>query len=385
MRLRLSGQAFKMVSAANVLLESDICTPEEKMGSKKSAASPDRITGDSRSSASSISSASAKRAFTPFPAQITGLLLERLAQSLLYASDEKAEGAAAFLEKRPARFGKSMTGTAVSGRPGTAENGRKLAQSAAAPTTIARNTFREAIRDRILYNLVLFVLLLTGSAIVLGELTDGHEARTIINIGLNAMLLFGAFIAIFVGVGLVWKEIEKRTVYAIFAKPVRRSEFVVGKYLGLVLTLLVNVAIMGAGVSLALIYVGGGTLSGTVWGSIYLIFLELAILTAIAILFSSFSTPALSALLTFLIFLIGHLSSSLRELASAMESTATRVIFDGIYYVMPNLALFSFRTEAANGLVPNTEMILGGTAYAVIYSAVLLVIAIAIFSRRNFK
>ncbi len=251
--------------------------------------------------------------------------------------------------------------------------------------TIARNTFREAVRDRILYNLVLFVLLLTGSAIVLGELTDGHEARTIINIGLNAMLLFGAFIAIFVGVGLVWKEIEKRTVYAIFAKPVRRSEFVVGKYLGLVLTLLVNVAIMGAGVSLALIYVGGGALAGTVWGSIYLIFLELAILTAVAILFSSFSTPALSALLTFLIFLIGHLSSSLRELASAMESTATKLIFDGIYYVMPNLALFSFRTEAANGLVPNTEMIIGGTAYAVIYSAVLLVIAIAIFKRRNFK
>ena len=98
---------------------------------------------------------------------------------------------------------------------------------------IAKNTFREAIRDRILYNLVLFVLLITACAILLGELTDGQEARTIVNIGLNAMLLFGTFIAIFVGVGLVSKEIEKKTVFAIFAKPVRRGEFIVGKYLGL--------------------------------------------------------------------------------------------------------------------------------------------------------
>src|ERR1043165_5500884 len=106
--------------------------------------------------------------------------------------------------------------------------------------TIARNAFREAVRDRVLYNLVLFVLLITGSAVFLGELTAGQEARTTVNLGLGAMLVFGAFISIFVGVSLVSKEIEKRTVYAIFAKPVSRAEFVVGKYLGLCLTLLVN-------------------------------------------------------------------------------------------------------------------------------------------------
>jgi Cu-processing system permease protein len=199
------------------------------------------------------------------------------------------------------------------------------------------------------------------------------------------MLLFGAFIAIFVGVGLVWKEIEKRTVYAIFAKPVRRAEFVIGKYLGLCLTLLVNVAIMGAGVSLALLSVGGGAFAASIWGGVYLIFLELTIITAVAILFSSFSTPALSALLSFLIFVIGHLSTSLRELASGMESAAAKYLFEGIYYVMPNLALFSFRTETANGLVPSMSMLLGGTAYALIYVAVLLVITVVIFNRRNFK
>ncbi len=112
---------------------------------------------------------------------------------------------------------------------------------------IARNTFREAVRDRILYNLVIFVLLITAAAIFLGELTAGQEARTIVNLGLNAMLLFGAFIAIFVGVGLVSKEIEKRTIYAIFSKPVTRGEFIIGKYLGLCLTLLANVIVMGGG------------------------------------------------------------------------------------------------------------------------------------------
>src|SRR5215212_4664009 len=94
--------------------------------------------------------------------------------------------------------------------------------------SIARNTFREAVRDRVLYNLVVFVLLITASAIFLGELTAGHEARTIVNLGLSAMLLFGAFISIFVGVSLVSKEIEKRTIYAIFSKPVGRAEFIIG-------------------------------------------------------------------------------------------------------------------------------------------------------------
>ena len=151
--------------------------------------------------------------------------------------------------------------------------------------TIAKNAFREAVRDRILYNLIIFVLLITASAIFLGELTAGQESRVIVNLGLSSVLLFGAFIAIFVGVSLVWKEIEKRTVYSIFSKPIGRGEFIVGKYLGLCLTLLVNVVIMGIGVTLALVYVGGGRLIGGVWAAVLLIFLELTIVTAVAIMF----------------------------------------------------------------------------------------------------
>lgn len=251
--------------------------------------------------------------------------------------------------------------------------------------TIARNTFREAVRDRVLYNLVLFVLLVTGSAIFLGELTDGHEARTIINLGLGAMLVFGAFISIFVGVSLVSKEIERRTVFAIFSKPITRGEFIVGKYLGLCLTLLVNVLVMGVGVSFALLYVGGGNLAFSIWGAIFLIFLELAILTAAAILFSSFSSPALSALLTFFIFIIGHFSSSLRDFAENIGSNTTKIFFNFLYYVLPNLSFYSFRTDAAHGDVPPSSMIFGAVLYSLVYVGILLAATILIFSRRNFK
>ena len=252
---------------------------------------------------------------------------------------------------------------------------------------IARNTFREAVRDRVLYNLVLFVLLITVAAIFIGELSGGQERKIIVDLGLSAMLLFGAFISIFVGVGLVFKEIERRTIYAIFSKPVGRGEFLVGKYLGLSLTLLLNVLIMGLGVSLALIYVSGGwdPLAGRIWAAVVLIYLELLILTGIALLFSSFSSPALSALLTFFVFIIGHFSSDLKSLSNSLGSTAARWLFAGLYYLLPNLSNYSFITPAAHGQVPDVLTVSMNLAYALVYVAILLAAATLIFRRRNFK
>jgi ABC-type transport system involved in multi-copper enzyme maturation permease subunit len=251
--------------------------------------------------------------------------------------------------------------------------------------TIARNAFREAVRDRVLYNLILFVLLITASAVFLGELTAGQEARVIVDLGLSASLVFGTFISIFVGVSLVWKEIEKKTVFSIFSKPIGRGEFVVGKYLGLCGTLLVNVAVMGIGISLAELYVGGTHYIAPIWGAITLIYLELTITTAVAILFSSFSTPALSALLTFFIFLIGHFSASLRELADNLGSRGAIVFFDAIYYLLPNLAHFGFIANSASGETAPLGLIGNCALYAMFYDAVLLGFAVLIFSRRNFK
>ena len=252
---------------------------------------------------------------------------------------------------------------------------------------IARNAFREAVRDRVLYNLVLFVLLLTGVAVFIGELSGGQERKIIVDLGLSAMLLFGVFIAIFVGVGLVYKEIERRTIYAIFSKPVGRGEFIVGKYLGLCLTLLVNVVVMGAGVSLALIYVtrGWDPLALCIWPAVLLIYVELMVVTGIALLFSSFSSPALSALLTFFLFIIGHFSADLKGLANSMGSTAARWLFGGLYYLLPNLANLSFITPAAHGQLPNAAHAAAVILYGFVYIVVILAAATMIFSRRNFK
>lgn len=252
---------------------------------------------------------------------------------------------------------------------------------------IARNAFREAVRDRVLYNLVVFALLLIAGAIFLGELSAGQEAKIIVDLGLSAILLFGVFISIFVGVGLVYKEIERRTLYAILSKPIGRGEFLLGKYLGLCLTLLVNVAIMGTGLSLALIYVkrGWDPLVLRIWPAILLIYVELMILTGVAMLFSAFSSPALSALLTFFVFVIGHFSADLKMLANSMGSAPARWFFAGLYYLLPNLANYNAITIAAHGLMPEARSLLAAVGYGFIYVGVLLAATTLVFSRRNLK
>jgi ABC-type transport system involved in multi-copper enzyme maturation permease subunit len=273
--------------------------------------------------------------------------------------------------------------------------GGRARASAAAPArraalgriaTIARNAFREAVRDRVLYNLVLFALLLTGGAIFLGELSAAQEAKIIVDMGLSAMLLFGVFIATFVGVGLVSKEIERRTVYAIFAKPVGRGEFLVGKYLGLCLTLAVNVAVMGAGVSVALAYVKGGPdpLVWKIWPAVLLIFFELTVVVAVALLFSSFSTPALSALLTFAVFVIGHFSADMKSFASAGGAGA-RLLFGALYYLLPNFSHFSYITDASHGRTPDAASFAVAVSYAVVYVSAVVSASALVFKRRNFK
>jgi Cu-processing system permease protein len=252
---------------------------------------------------------------------------------------------------------------------------------------IARNAFREAVRDRVLYNLVVFVLLLTAGAILLGELSAAQESKIIVDMGLSAMLIFGVFIAIFVGVGLVYKEIERRTVYAIFSKPVGRGEFLVGKYLGLCATIAVNVAVMSVGVALALIYVRGGydPLVARIFPAVALVFFELTIVVAVALLFSSFSSPALSALLTFGVFVIGHFSADMRLSGSSNGTTTARALFGALYYLLPNFSHYAYITDASHGVTPTPSAFAAAVIYALLYDAVLLVAATLIFNRRNFK
>jgi ABC-type transport system involved in multi-copper enzyme maturation permease subunit len=252
---------------------------------------------------------------------------------------------------------------------------------------IALNTFRESARDRVLYNLVLFVLLLIVASVVMGRIAVGQEAKVVIDLGLSSMTIFGVLIAIFLGIGLVSKEIEKQTIANILSKPVRRSEFILGKYFGLCLTLLASSAVMAIAITLALVYVKGGfdAQQLQLWSAVFLIFLELAIITAVALFFSCFSTPALSALFTLLIFLIGRWSPDLKLVAETSTSVITRVVSRGLYHLLPNLANFNYINETAHGQSAPWQIIAGSAVYAAFYIAALLAAAVIIFERRNFK
>ncbi len=142
---------------------------------------------------------------------------------------------------------------------------------------------------------------------------------------------------------------------------------------------------MGAGVSVALLIVGGGGLAFRIWGAVSLIFFELTVITAIAILFSSFSSPALSALLTFLVFVIGHFSASLRDFAANLGSESAKFFFNFLYYFLPNLSFYSFVTNAAHGDVPPATYLATVILYTVVYASIVIAFAALIFSRRNFK
>lgn len=251
-------------------------------------------------------------------------------------------------------------------------------------TVIALNTFREALRDKILYNLVFFGLLLIGSSILLGALTMGERAKIIQDIGLASINLFGVLIAIFVGIGLVSKEIEKRTIYSIIAKPIPRYQFLLGKYAGLSLTLFVNVSIMVAGFFLTLL-VGQAGLEPALLKAIGLIFMELLVITAVAVMFSTFTTPTLSAIFTVAIYVIGHLTSDLRVLGGKLHNDLAKAVLDGFYYTLPNLETFNVKGPAVHGMPIEPIYLITAVAYGATYGAVILILACVIFQCRDFK
>jgi ABC-type transport system involved in multi-copper enzyme maturation permease subunit len=252
---------------------------------------------------------------------------------------------------------------------------------------IALNTFREAVRDRVLYNLVAFVLLLIGAALIFSQASLGQEARIITDAGLSAVRLFGLAIAIFIGVGLVYKEIEKRTVAVLLSKPIRRSQFILGKYFGLCLTLLVNTAVMTGALMLALLYAQSGftSLQVQLWPVAYLLCLELLVMTAWALLFSAFSTPLLSALFTVLLFILGNWAADLRLFAETSSAWFTRALCRVLYHIVPNLPNFNFIAPLVHGQRVPVTLVAGATAYAVLYITALLALTMLIFERRNFK
>src|SRR5262245_42217576 len=252
---------------------------------------------------------------------------------------------------------------------------------------IALNTFRESARDRPLYNLARPAILLVVASLVVGRVAVGQEAKIIIDLGLSAMTVFGALIAILLGIGLVSKDIENGAIANVISKPVRRPESLLDKYVGLCLPRSLSSAGTAAAIAVALIYAQGGVAAAQLrlWPAAWLIFLELAIITAVALLFSCFSSPALSAMFALLIFLIGRWSPDLKLLAETSSSGVARAVSRTIYHLAPNLANFNYVNETARGETAPWRMVAGNTAYAVFYIAAMLAAAALIFNRRNFK
>src|SRR5580700_2450498 len=251
---------------------------------------------------------------------------------------------------------------------------------------IASNTFREAVRDRVLYNLIAFAVLMCGASILVGQISIGIERLVVINLGLTAISLFGMVIAIFIGIGLVSKEIEKRTLYTVLSRPVRRWEFIVGKFFGLAGTLVVNTFFMAIGVFLALLYVSQRfqTADGWVLVALYFIVLQFLMITALALFFSSFSSPLLSAVFAFSLFVIGSFAEDLRGFA-AMARGATRWLATGAAYLVPNLSAFNIVSSIAHEQPVAGQLIWQNTWYAMFYAAMALSGAVLVFEHRNLK
>jgi len=248
--------------------------------------------------------------------------------------------------------------------------------------TIARNTFKEVLRDKVFYNLFVFALLMIGSALLLGTLTIGEQSKIIKDIGLASIDLFGVLIAIFVGVGLISKEIEKRTIYTIIAKPVHRYQFLLGRFAGLVFTMWVNTAVMLVAFCVILV-VGGTSPDSGLMKAVGLMTVAQLIVLSVAMLFSTFTTPTLSGIFTLALYVIGELTTDLKTLSEKL-SGVSRGLLSGSYYLLPNLALFNVKGEAVHGVPITAGYMLTAIGYGVSYAAVVLLLSCFVFQRRDF-
>lgn len=262
---------------------------------------------------------------------------------------------------------------------------------------VAGAVFRETVRDRVPYSLVVFATLLIAASYLISQLTAGQDLKIIKDLGLAAMAVFGLLIAVFIGIGLVTKEVEKRSIYALLAKPISREQFLLGKYAGLAFTLVVNLGAMAVAYFAVLLYTDLTTAASIKAGwpapavdprllvAVGLILAEMMLVTAVALFFSTFSSPLLSTLLTLGLWVAGHFNADLRNFEAVVDSPVAAAVARALYYVLPNLAPFDVKAEVVHGVPVAWAAVAWTLAYAAVYIAALLVAAILIFRRRDFK
>ncbi|WP_313887265.1 ABC transporter permease [Nodosilinea sp. FACHB-141] len=251
---------------------------------------------------------------------------------------------------------------------------------------IARTVFLEVIRDRILYLVALFALLLVIARVLLPDISAGAENKILMDLGLASIHLLSVVVAVFVGTGLINKEIEKRTVLVLIAKPVSRAEFIIGKHLGLTAVLAVLIAALGAIFVLVLAASGVPFSLGSLVLALLFTTLEAALLVAVAIVFGVFTSSLLATMLTFAVYLMGHLSQDLVAFGKLSETPAVQRLTNVLYLVLPDLERLNLRNAAAYGieLLPTPPELFGHALYGLLYTALLLSVSIIIFSRRQF-
>jgi ABC-type transport system involved in multi-copper enzyme maturation permease subunit len=262
---------------------------------------------------------------------------------------------------------------------------------------IAVNVFKESVRDKVLYSIVVFAVLLIATSYLLGQISAGQDVKIIKDLGLASISIFGLLIAVFIGIGLVWKEVEKRSIYALLSKPMRRDQLVLGKYFGLVLTLLINVTVMTGAFYALLAYIQltfpvplkqswpAPAPDPALLKAIVLIMVELMLVTAIALFFSTFSSPFLSAMLTIGLWVIGHFNDDLRNFGAVVGSPIAAWITTALYYVLPNFAAFDVKAQVVHAQAVPLGYVGLTALYGITYLALVLAGAATIFSRRDFK
>jgi ABC-type transport system involved in multi-copper enzyme maturation permease subunit len=262
---------------------------------------------------------------------------------------------------------------------------------------VAWHVFKESVRDRVLYAIVAFAAILVAASLLIGEITAGQDLKIMKDLGLATIELAGFVMSVFVGIGLVAKEIERRSIYSLLAKPLPRWEFIVGKYAGLVLTIAVNVALMTLVFYLMLAWMGwrAPTSVRAAWDApavdpaillaIVLILAELALLTALALCFSTFSSSALlSFVFTLGVWIAGVESADMRHFGDLVTSPGTPVVV-AIGWILPAFSAFDIKADVVHGHAVGVGLVAWRVLYAAIYSAVLVGASVALFARREFK
>jgi len=250
-------------------------------------------------------------------------------------------------------------------------------------SAIALNTFREAIRQRILYLLLVFGVAMISFAQILTFMTVGSEEKIIKDFGLASIDVFGVLTSVFIGIGLVSREIERRTVYTILAKPIHRFEFILGKYAGLALTLFVNTTVMTLWFFLVLLI--KGMFDARLAVAVLLLLFQFLLITALAVMFSCLSTPILSSVMTLALYVIGHLLWSLDLLSARLSTETGRMLCRVVYYLLPNLGNFDIKGEVVHGMAVAPGRLLWAAVYLMLYGSAVLWTACAVFDRKELQ